>query len=57
MIQDGTPVNLEENVNSGASAAPGGARPSEIDRDLARIIAAWPSLPEPIRRALLALIG
>jgi hypothetical protein len=24
---------------------------------LAKIVAAWPSLPEPIRRAMLALIG
>ncbi len=26
------------------------------DPDLARLVAAWPSLPEPIRRAVLALI-
>jgi hypothetical protein len=25
--------------------------------DLCRILAAWPTLPEPIRRAVLALIG
>jgi hypothetical protein len=25
--------------------------------DLAKIVATWPSLPEPIRRAMLALIG
>jgi hypothetical protein len=25
--------------------------------DLARIVAAWPSLPGPIRRAMIALIG
>jgi hypothetical protein len=25
--------------------------------DLARIVTAWPSLPEPIRRAMLAVIG
>lgn len=25
------------------------------DPDLARIVAAWPTLPEPIRRAMLAL--
>jgi hypothetical protein len=29
---------------------------SNLD-DLARIVAAWPSLPAPIRRAMLALIG
>jgi hypothetical protein len=28
----------------------------EIDRDLARILDAWPSLPEAIRRAILALV-
>jgi hypothetical protein len=26
------------------------------DPDLARIVGAWPTLPEPIRRAVLALI-
>jgi hypothetical protein len=32
--------------------------PSETDADpdLARIVAAWPSLPLPIRRAILAII-
>jgi hypothetical protein len=25
--------------------------------DLARIVAAWPALPEPIRRAMLALVA
>jgi hypothetical protein len=25
--------------------------------DLARIVAAWPTLPEPIRRVMLSLIG
>ncbi len=29
---------------------------SEIDLDLARVMAAWPALPEPIRRAALALV-
>jgi hypothetical protein len=28
-----------------------------IDPDLVRIIDAWPALPEPIRRAMLALIS
>jgi hypothetical protein len=31
------------------------ARESEIDNALARIIDAWPTLPEAIRRAMLAL--
>jgi hypothetical protein len=29
---------------------------AETDRDLARVLAAWSTLPEPIRRAMLALI-
>jgi hypothetical protein len=37
-------------AESGAVGAP-------LDSDLARIVAAWPTLPEPIRRAMLALIG
>ncbi len=28
-----------------------------LDPDLARVVAAWPTLSEPIRRAVLALIG
>ena len=27
------------------------------DPDLARVVEAWPDLPEPLRRAVLALIG
>ena len=48
--------------NDGQSAA-GGAKSGAVspdrsatDADLARIVAAWPTLPEPIRRAVLALI-
>jgi hypothetical protein len=33
------------------------ARESQIDPALARIIDAWPELPEPIRRAMLALVA
>jgi hypothetical protein len=33
------------------------ARETEIDPDLARVVSAWPDLPEAIRRAVLALIG
>jgi hypothetical protein len=32
------------------------ARESQIDPSLARIIGAWPTLPEPIRKAMLALV-
>jgi hypothetical protein len=28
-----------------------------IDPDLARIVMAWPDLPEPIRRAMLAMVA
>jgi hypothetical protein len=30
--------------------------PAEIDPDLAQVLAAWPDLAEPIRRAVLALV-
>jgi hypothetical protein len=33
------------------------AQSVESDPSLTKIVAAWPSLPEPIRRAMLALIG
>ncbi len=33
------------------------AQKLEIDPDLTRVMAAWPTLPEAIRRAMLALIG
>ena len=34
-------------------------KPVEIvlDPELARVLAAWPDLPDPIRRAVLALVG
>lgn len=28
-----------------------------LDPELARVVAAWPTLPEPIRRAVLALVS
>jgi len=33
------------------------ASAAQPDPDVARIVAAWPSLPEPIKRAMLALVG
>jgi hypothetical protein len=33
------------------------ARETQIDPDPARVVSAWPDLPEAIRRAVLALIG
>jgi hypothetical protein len=34
----------------------GQVQPPPADPDLARVITAWPSLPEPIRRAVLLMI-
>jgi hypothetical protein len=48
-------------ANSAGSLAPGLApEPAEApspDPDLARVVAAWPELPAPIKAAVLALIG
>jgi len=35
----------------------GAAESGAVDPDLARILEAWPNLPEPIRRAMLALVN
>jgi hypothetical protein len=48
-----TPEIPEENSDSQDSAARQLAR----DPDLAQIVAAWPSLAGPIKRAMFALIG
>jgi hypothetical protein len=54
------PGNAEPNPKTGETPPFGDAgslhNPAETDPDLARIIAAWPTLPEPIRRAMLALV-
>jgi hypothetical protein len=34
-----------------------GCTSCRLRRELAKIIAAWPSLPEPIRREMLAVVG
>ena len=47
------PGLVEENASFSDRAAPGVA----VDAELARIVAAWPTLPEPLKRAMLALIG
>jgi hypothetical protein len=41
----------------GAGACPALVQEGPPDPDLARIVAAWPELPEPIRRAVLALVA
>ena len=33
------------------------AKSDALDPELAKIVAAWPSLPEPIRRAVVAFVG
>jgi hypothetical protein len=43
-------------TGGGAKSGADSTAPSPADPDLARIVAAWPALPEPIRRAILALI-
>src|SRR5947209_6516517 len=49
----------DKQVTARASAAAGrGCTPGcTDDPDLSRVVTAWPSLAEPIRRAILALIG
>jgi len=57
--------NPEKNADSETRAAPGAARgtspdfsgdPPEIPPELRRIIAAWPNLPEAVRRGIAAMI-
>ncbi len=60
------PEAAEKTCDPGIGGAESGAVPTDsapnpkamppADPDLSRVIAAWPSLPEPIRRAVLALI-
>jgi hypothetical protein len=60
-----TPTGFEEEPDSGGKPQSGvesGAKSGAIkvgplpDTDLARVLDAWPTLPEPIRRAVLALV-
>jgi len=39
------------------AVADNSAEPTPIDQDLARVIDAWANLPEPIRAAVMAMIG
>ena len=55
-------TNAGADTYNGPSDAPtlnptswGADRP--VDPDLRRVVDAWPTLPEPIRRAMLALVG
>ena len=56
--QKSRPDNVERNDDSQQTAAQIIAQPQpQVDPQLARVVAAWGSLPEPIKRAMLALIG
>jgi len=50
------PGKMQESVGRSAESSAVPAPPSTIDPDLARILDIWPSLAEPIRRAVLALV-
>jgi hypothetical protein len=54
-----TPENTAKTADPQQGGAESGAVAPDAAAysDLARIVAAWPTLPEPIRRAMLALIG
>jgi hypothetical protein len=49
---------LAVQLSGESETAPPAAPPEDpaADPDLARIVAAWPDLPEPIRRAMLAMV-
>jgi hypothetical protein len=52
-------VNGNHNNDLRETAFPSGANSGAVDArdpDLAHLIAAWPTLPEPIRLAVLALV-
>jgi hypothetical protein len=44
-------------TTSADTPAPDALPDALTDPDLVRIVGAWPTLPEPIRRAILALVG
>jgi hypothetical protein len=58
-----TPTGFEQpaitsvgNKNLGNLTSASAAKSGAVDSDLGRIADAWPTLPEPIRRAILALV-
>ena len=51
------PRNASQAAAGGAKCGAVSPDPSAADPDLAGIAASWPALPEPVRRATLALIG
>ena len=57
--QTATPENAEENGDSGDGAAPRaavGAENRSPDAELTAVIEAWPTLPEPIKSGILAMV-
>jgi hypothetical protein len=60
MNSEPNPKSIKTSVNPAGKLAPQLAPPSdpnpEIDPDLARLMAAWPVLPEHIRAAIRALV-
>jgi hypothetical protein len=55
------PANSPENTTlspeGGAKSGSAAVEIRPIDPDLARVVTAWPELPEAIRRAVLALVN
>ena len=52
-----SPENPTDSTEGGAKSGALASPPLAMDLALAALIDAWPTLPEPIRRAVLALIG
>jgi len=65
-VQESTPRGREhpqQTPKKTADSQPGGAESGALptlspktDPDLARLTAAWPDLPEPVRRGIMAMI-
>jgi hypothetical protein len=60
------PVNSRNVAGRNSNAATTSSEPAEVfvrrfaqelDPELARLVDAWPTLPDPIRRAMLALLS
>ena len=51
------PTKLQPLPGRGAKAGALATTPPPLDPELAALVVAWPTLPDPIRRAVLALVG
>jgi hypothetical protein len=49
-------VSTIENSKLGDLPGEGAAKSGAVDPDLSRLLSAWPTLADPIRRAILALV-